>query len=75
MYKGLIAPKSLLDLGNTDELVRLNVVTQGYGVGNWYLCNGDTARARNIFSKILETEQWAAFGYIAAEADLYRFSR
>lgn len=72
LYKGLINPKSLLDLDNTDELIRLNVVTQGYGVGNWYLYNGDTSQARTIFSKILETEQWAAFGYIAAEADLQR---
>jgi len=72
LYKGLINPKSLLDLDNTDELIRLNVVTQGYGVGNWYLYNGDTSQARTIFSKILETEQWAAFGYIAAEADFQR---
>jgi tetratricopeptide (TPR) repeat protein len=75
LYKGLINPKSLLDLDNTDELIRLNVVTQGYGVGNWHLYNGDTARARAIFSKILETEQWAAFGYIAAEADLQRLKK
>ena len=75
LYKGLINPKSLLDLDNTDELIRLNVVTQGYGVGNWYLYNGDTAQALQIFSKILETEQWAAFGYIAAEADLQRLKK
>lgn len=75
LYKGLINPKSLLDLDNTDELIRLNVVTQGYGVGNWYFYNGDTVQARAIFSKILETEQWAAFGYIAAEADLQRLKK
>jgi tetratricopeptide (TPR) repeat protein len=75
LYKGLISPKSLLDLENTDELIRLNVVTQGYGVGNWYLYNGDTAQSHAIFSKILETGQWAAFGYIAAEADLQRLKK
>ncbi|MEW6017231.1 MAG: hypothetical protein AB1760_04030, partial [Pseudomonadota bacterium] len=44
--------------------------TQGYGVGNWYLCEGDLARAREVFEQILQGRSRFAFGYIAAELDL-----
>ena len=43
-----------------------------YGVGNWYLVNGDTSRARRVFERIVAGPQWASFGYIAAEAELKR---
>lgn len=44
----------------------------GYGVGNWHLVDGRTADAEAVFRQILQGEQWAAFGYIAAEAELAR---
>ncbi len=50
----------------------LTLVTQGYGIANWYFYNGDHARAAEIWQQIRETGVWAAFGYIAAEADAYR---
>lgn len=46
--------------------------TIGYGVGNWYFYNGERERALEIFRRILEGDAWAAFGYIAAEAELAR---
>lgn len=74
MYKGLKKPAELLNLEapptHTDVL--LNTVTQGYGVGNWYLYNGDTTKAIEIFQKVTATDYWIAFGYIAAEAELVR---
>lgn len=72
MYKGEIASSELLDLENEDPDQLLNLVTQGYGVGNWYFYNGDEAKAREIFQKIVDTAYWSAFGYVAAEADLFR---
>jgi tetratricopeptide (TPR) repeat protein len=72
MYKGLKKPEELLNLDNPDPDTKLNTVTQGYGVGNWYLYNKDTARAKAIFNKVIETGYWSAFGYVAAEADLVR---
>jgi tetratricopeptide (TPR) repeat protein len=68
-YKGELPADSLLVPGQTDEL---QYVTQGYGVGNWYLAEGDTTRAYEIFDRVLGTGYWAAFGYIAAEADVAR---
>ncbi len=69
MYKGQVEPDSLLDPEGTDAL---QLATQGYGVGNWFLYNGDRVRAREIFEQILEGGSWAAFGFIAAEAELAR---
>lgn len=67
MYKGELAPDSLLDPTSANEL---HFVTQGYGVANWYLANGDSTRAKQIFEQMLAGSYWAAFGYIAAEADV-----
>jgi hypothetical protein len=69
MYKGLETPESLLDTTNADDLT---IATQGYGVGNYYFVNGDETRAKAIFDRVLAGKQWAAFGYIAAEADRAR---
>lgn len=69
MYKGLEKPEALLDTTNADDLT---IATQGYGVGNWYYVTGDRARAREIFERVVAGRSWAAFGYIAAEADLAR---
>jgi tetratricopeptide (TPR) repeat protein len=46
--------------------------TVAYGVGAWLLVNGDTTRAHDLFREILQGPQWAAFGYLAAEAELAR---
>lgn len=69
MYKGVVQPEELLDRNEVDDL---QFATQGYGVGNWYLENGEEERGREIFRRIVESPYWAAFGYIAAEADLAR---
>ncbi len=74
MYKGLVDPDELLDLNNDAPGAKLDIVTQGYGVGNWYLYNDQPDQALPIFQKILNTNQWSAFGYIAAEADLLRMT-
>lgn len=69
MYKGLRQPEDLLNPNNADDL---SLATQGYGVGNWYLYNGDKAKAREVFTIVTAGKQKAAFGYIAAEIDLKR---
>lgn len=51
----------------------LEGATQGYGLGNWKLYSGDTAGAMEDFRAIVGARnQWGAFGYIAAEAELAR---
>jgi len=65
-YKGELGEDALTggDLATNDALE--------YGIGNWYFYNGQPAKAREIFERLLEGEGWASFGRIAAEADLHR---
>jgi tetratricopeptide (TPR) repeat protein len=69
MYKGQRTPESVLNLNTADDV---QIATQGYGVGNWYLVNGDRAKAKEIFDRVLAGRAWTAFGFIAAEADTQR---
>jgi tetratricopeptide (TPR) repeat protein len=69
MYKGQRMPDSVLNLNTADDV---QIATQGYGVGNWYLVNGDRAKAKEIYDRVLAGRAWTAFGFIAAEADTKR---
>lgn len=71
LYRNEAKPEMLLEsLGEKAET--LGNASLGYGLGNWYLYNGDKVRAMNIFRKITAGNQWASFGFIAAEAELKR---
>jgi tetratricopeptide (TPR) repeat protein len=72
MYQGLLPPDDLLKVSAENEDVDLALATQGYGVGNWYLLQGDTTRAVEIFKQVVNGKHFAAFGFIAAEAELQR---
>ena len=63
------------ELKNDDQEVEYMNDATAYGIGNWYYYNGDTTRAKQIYSKLLDQGTWASFGSLAAEADLYRLSR
>ncbi|HEX8151985.1 MAG TPA: hypothetical protein VF698_02615, partial [Thermoanaerobaculia bacterium] len=68
MYRGEIAPEELVkqDANTTDGATIL------YGIGNWYLYNGQPEKARPLFEQVVAGNQWASFGFIAAEAELAR---
>ncbi len=57
------------------EAKTLGSASLGYGIGNYFLYNGDKTKAAEVFRKIVAGDQWASFGYIAAEADLKRMSK
>lgn len=67
VYKGLSEPESVL--AKAEEADGLEP-TLAYGIGNWYVNNGQVEEARNIYQRILLNPNWDAFAYIAAEADL-----
>jgi len=77
VYKGLKKPESLMDTpAGLDERERsLNFAVQAYGLGNWYLYNGDAAKARDLLEKLVKEGSWAAFGTIAAEVEIFRMIR
>jgi len=82
LYKGELGPDDVLDPGAVadaglagDPDAALQVATQGYGVGTWHLLAGRRARAEAIYGAVVESPSWAAFGFIAAEAQLARWNR
>jgi len=47
-------------------------VTIRYGVANWFFCNGRRSEAEGLYKSITACDNWPAFAFIAAEADLAR---
>lgn len=68
LYQGKVKAESLFS-GKADEL---GDASAGYGVGNWYFYIGETEKGIEVFRRIVAGNQWASFGYIAAEAELAR---
>lgn len=69
MYKGVLPVERLLDeaLQQGDSAASHSVL---YGIGNWHLYNGRHEQAIEAFRRIVSSQQWTSFGFIAAEADL-----
>lgn len=70
MYKGVLPVERLMEEAKGDSAASHSVL---YGIGNWHLYNGRREQAVEIFRKIVSSEQWTSFGFIAAEADLNKF--
>ena len=70
MFKGERRPDDMLESAFSADGPSNSAVA--YGVGNWFLMNGNEERAFEVFNRILETSGWAGFGYIAAEAEVAR---
>jgi len=71
LFRGEAHPGDLL--GPTGDEATLASTTTAYGVGAWHLVGGRDNQALLVFRAALRGEdQWPAFGYIAAEADLSR---
>jgi tetratricopeptide (TPR) repeat protein len=69
LYRGEIGPDAVLTPADTDDV---QAATLAYGLGNWYLVQGDTAQARRWFERSIQSGGWPAFGFIAAEVELRR---
>jgi tetratricopeptide (TPR) repeat protein len=72
LYRGEIGPDAVLGPADTTDVA---VATLAYGVGNWHLVRGDTARARTWFERSVASGGWPAFGFIASEAELRRLRK
>lgn len=69
LYRGEIGPDALFTPSDTSDI---DVATLAYGLGDWYMIKGDTARARAQFERSVKSGGWPAFGFIASEAELAR---
>ena len=66
-YKGELEEGDLVEEGSSPANAAV-----AYGIANWHLAEGDTERGTELLEEIVARDGWAAFGYIAAEADLAR---
>jgi tetratricopeptide (TPR) repeat protein len=69
LYRGETAPDDVITPADTGDIA---IATLSYGVGNWYLVRGDTARARSWFARSIRSGGWPAFGFIMSEIELRR---
>ena len=65
-YKGDMTVQELI--GDGDDTP--SGASAAYGLANWYYVTGDDAMALEHLNALVATSSWAAFGFIAAEADL-----
>lgn len=68
-YRGAVEADELLNPG-PDAPYRRETV--GYGIANWWIAVGDTARAEALLEELVEDPWWPGFGRIAAEVELHR---
>ena len=70
LYKGELPVDSVL--APSAPIGGSGTAAVAYGVGNWHFYNGRQADAEAVYRRIIGSNQWASFGYIAAEAELAR---
>ena len=70
LYKGQITEDKLITQNQSANYMNDAIA---YGLGNWYYYNGNPEKAKEIYKNLLDLGSWAAFGYIAAEADMSRW--
>ena len=69
LYRSEIGPDAVFTAADTADV---QVATLSYGLGNWYLVNGDTAKARENFQRSVKSGGWPGFGFIVSEVELRR---
>ncbi len=71
LNQGQLSDENLLNLVSEDDVLLANA-TVGYGIGKWHALEGRGEDAARTWQTVLSGSQWAAFGYIAAEAEIAR---
>lgn len=73
MYKGLRTPEELLST-DPEAVTALELVTMGYGIGNYYLVRGETEKGYEVMERVVkagdENDCYFAFAYLASKAAL-----
>jgi len=68
-YKGLIPLDSLI---NTEKGSPSSDAVL-YGLANWHFYNYDKSKAHEMMWKMMESNAWSSFGYLAAESDIIEY--
>lgn len=66
-YKGEISLDEIQSISSTDAASNSAL---SYAIANWWYYSGYAEKAKELYTEIVGQEDWASFGYIAAENDL-----
>ena len=69
LYRGEMGPDAVITPADTADV---QAATLAYGLGNWYLVRGDTAKAKSYFERSVKSGGWPGFGFIVSEVELRR---
>jgi tetratricopeptide (TPR) repeat protein len=72
VYRGLKDAEALMAGLQPAGDTAVDFASLGYGVARWHLAEGRREQGEALLGQVARTEMWAAFGRIAAEADLAR---
>ncbi len=73
MYKGMFTAEEMMAKARVEG--ELGNAAIAYAIANWHYYNNRVEEAKTLLEEITSLENWATFGYIAAEADLKRLSK
>jgi tetratricopeptide (TPR) repeat protein len=62
--------QKLIDPANS-----ISSATYSYGLGNYLLLTNKKEQAKQVFEKIVAGNQWASFGFMAAESELKKMNK
>jgi tetratricopeptide (TPR) repeat protein len=69
LYRGQVNADAVITPADSADV---QAATLAYGIGNWHLVQGDTARARTWFERSIRSGGWPGFGFILSEVELRR---
>jgi tetratricopeptide (TPR) repeat protein len=69
LYRGQLDADAVITPADSADV---QAATLAFGVGNWHLVQGDTARARTWFERSIRSGGWPGFGFILSEVELRR---
>jgi tetratricopeptide (TPR) repeat protein len=72
LYKGSIQPTALVDETASPAGMGIQDVTKLYGLANWYGFQGNKEKAKELYAKIIQSNAWPAFAYLASEIELLK---
>ncbi len=72
-YRGDLGWSDLAPESGARASESIVTATTLYGLANWLLLEGRRDEARTLFEDIVRSTNWAAFGHVAAEAELARW--
>ena len=72
LYKGVITPEELIDVGMQADKMTVQDVTKLYGLASWYRYQQNEEKATSLVKIILQSDAWPGFAYAAAEIEMLK---